>query len=170
MTTRKILVAYASKSGSTREVAETIAEELRLSEFDVTVHDAEELQDLSGYDAAVIGSALYSFRWRPAAINLLKGQVKSGGKMPLWLFQTGPLEKVADGSGVGTPGKVHRLASAAGAAPPTTFGGRIEPGTAQGFMARKMATGPKAGDYRDFPQIRRWADGIAAQLAIPTRR
>jgi menaquinone-dependent protoporphyrinogen oxidase len=48
-----------------------------------------------------------------------------------------------------------------------TFGGRIEPATAKGFIAKKMAKGPHAGDFRDDERIRHWADGIADQLNAP---
>lgn len=85
--------------------------------------------------------------------------------MPVWLYQSGPCDTDTDRAEVAVPKKVRRLAATIGAAAATTFGGRIEPGTAKGFLARKMAEGPTAGDYRDFDEIRQWAVGIAAQLA-----
>ena len=56
---------------------------------------------------------------------------------------------------------------ALGAPVPMTFGGRIEPATAKGFIAKKMAKGPNAGDFRDDGRIRQWADGIAEELKSP---
>lgn len=62
------------------------------------------------------------------------------------------------------PGQVAAQAIALGADQPTTFGGRIEPATAKGFLATNMAKGDLAGDYRDFGEIAAWARGIAAEL------
>ena len=52
------LVAYASKFGSTREVAERVATRLRDCGFDTEVSAAGEVRSLDGYDAVVFGGAL----------------------------------------------------------------------------------------------------------------
>lgn len=57
-----------------------------------------------------------------------------------------------------------KLADAAGAPRPVTFGGRLEAATARGFLAKKMAEGPTAGDFRDFARIRQYAKDIATEL------
>lgn len=161
----KVMVAYATKMGATGEIAEAIGDELRSAGFEVTVSNAIDVHTLDGYDAAVIGSAVYMARWRPEAVELLTRQAKSGSSIPIWIYQSGPLSTVEDGTNPAVPGKVRDLAARIGTAPPATFGGRVEPATAKGFLARKMAAGPGGGDYRDFDEIRRWAGGIGAQLA-----
>lgn len=163
-----VVVAYATKMGATQGIAEAIGEELQRAGMAVTVTDAAELDSLDGYDAAVVGSAVYMGRWRSEALELLEHQAAHGSSKPIWLFQGGPFEQHVDQSTAATPRKVTILAETLGAAGPVTFGGRIEPATAKGFMARKMAAGVKAGDYRDFTQIRGWAQGIAAEVAIAT--
>ena len=75
-----------------------------------------------------------------------------------------PLAPEKAGTSVPAPAKVAAQAITLGADQPTTFGGRIEPATAKGFLATSMAKGDLAGDYRDFGQIAAWARGIAADL------
>lgn len=162
----KVLVAYATKMGATKAIAETIGDELACDGFEAHVHDAASVKDLKGYDAAVIGSAIYTNRWRPEAVRLLS-LADRGSPIPVWLFQSGPLGDDAATMQVAIPKKVAQIAESLGAPIPVTFGGRMEQATAKGFIAKKMAKGPNAGDFRDFARIRHWADGIADQLNAP---
>ncbi|WP_093588649.1 hypothetical protein [Lentzea waywayandensis] len=57
-----------------------------------------------------------------------------------------------------------RSESRIGADEPVTFGGRLTPKTAVGFISKKMARGEMAGDFRDRDEIAFWADMIAEQL------
>jgi menaquinone-dependent protoporphyrinogen oxidase len=163
------LVAYASKMGGTQEIAEAIAQELRSAGIEVTTCDAGDVGSLEDYDAVIIGSAVYASRWRAEAVDLLARLAGSAARPRTWIFQSGPFEKVVAATEHAVPRKVHRLAGALGAPRVATFGGRIEPSTATGFIARRMAAaaGPCGSDYRDFAEIRRWAAGVAAEMAVP---
>ena len=166
-----VLVAYATKMGATREIAEAIARRLRAAGIDVSVREAAAVENLEGMDAAVIGSALYASRWRPEAVALLSRIAQRDTAAPTWLFQSGPCNHDTDLTAVPVPKKIQQLAARLGAAPPVTFGGRIESDTAVGFLARRMAKGPLGGDYRDFTEIARWADEVAQRItetATPT--
>ena len=162
----RVLVAYATKKGGTKGIADTIGDELTRDGIEAHVHDAGAVKDIKAYDALVIGSAIYANRWRPEAIRLLS-LADRGSPIPVWLFQSGPLGDGAETMQVEIPKKVARLVEALGAPVPMTFGGRIEPATAKGFIAKKMAKGPNAGDFRDDGRIRQWADGIAEELKSP---
>jgi len=162
----RVLVAYATKMGGTKGIADTIGDELTRDGIEAHVHDAGAVKDIKAYDALVIGSAIYANRWRPEAIRLLS-LADRGNPIPVWLFQSGPLGEGAETMQVEIPKKVARLVEALGAPVPMTFGGRIEPATAKGFIAKKMAKGPNAGDFRDDGRIRQWADGIAEELKSP---
>jgi menaquinone-dependent protoporphyrinogen oxidase len=60
---------------------------------------------------------------------------------------------------------VRRLRGRIPSSAPITFGGVLDLSTARGFLARRMAQGDLAGDYRDPDRIRAWADRIAGTLA-----
>ena len=61
------------------------------------VLQAGDVRDLEGYDAVVLGSAVYGGRWRRDARRLLRRLPRSLGRRPLWLFSSGPVgESEAD--------------------------------------------------------------------------
>jgi menaquinone-dependent protoporphyrinogen oxidase len=168
-----VLVAYASKLGGTREIANAIGAELSRTGLAVQVRDAADVTSVHGYDAAVVGSAIYSTRWRPEAINVLEQLAAKATEFrptPTWLFHSGPCGPAAASTTVVAPKRVRSLAHLLGAAPPVTFGGRLETGTAKGFIARRMAKGTMGGDFRDFERIADWAATIAQQLTAAEPR
>ncbi|MEU3644881.1 flavodoxin domain-containing protein [Lentzea sp. NPDC034063] len=158
----EILVAYATKMGATKEIAELIAARIRSASHEVVVLDAADVGSVEPYKAVVLGSALYAGRWRREAVKLLTRNEKLLRTRPLWLFHSGPLG--TDLAPRQAPRKVREIAARIGAEEPFTFGGRLTPETAVGFIARKMATRPMAGDFRDRDEIDRWAYTIAQRL------
>jgi len=63
-----VLVGYASRMGSTREIAEAIGAELVSRGFTVEVAAAEKAPSARSFDAVVLGSAMYVGRWEKAAV------------------------------------------------------------------------------------------------------
>ena len=58
----KALIVYATRSGSTKKIAEAIAEGLRIEGGDTNVVNVTQIKkepDLAGYDAYIFGSATY---------------------------------------------------------------------------------------------------------------
>jgi len=160
---KRVLVAYASKHGSTREIAEVIAEQLSLHGLTGETASAERVDSIEPYAAVVLGSAVYANRWQAAATRFLKRHRDALGRRPLWIFTSGPLDPADDHDH--TPARARRLAERAGAKGHATFGGRLSDAPTN-FVERAMvrATPAEKRDARDWPAIRRWADEVAREL------
>jgi menaquinone-dependent protoporphyrinogen oxidase len=160
--TMSVLVAYGTKHGSTREIAEAIADELQRSGVEAEVMAAEDVRDLAPFEAVVLGGALYMGRWHRAARSFGRWFAPLLLKRQVWLFSSGPLDHSADVREIPPVPGVAKLAAEVGARGHATFGGSLAPDVT-GFPAKAMAK-KVAGDYRDFDAIRAWARGISDEL------
>ena len=158
----KILVAYASKHGSTAEIAETIGATLREAGHEVDVRPARHVQRLSGYEAVVLGSALYSAHWQRDANRFARRHLAALQQVPVWLFSSGPLDRSADFDNIPLTDHVEPEVAPIGARGHRTFGGRLLEGT-PGVDPALLAT-HRVGDFRNWEQIRAWAGEIGATL------
>jgi menaquinone-dependent protoporphyrinogen oxidase len=165
---RNVLVAYATKMGATAGIAEAIGTELREQGHHVDVLEVTQVRTIEPYDAVVLGSAIYLRRWRRDAVHFLRKHVEELRKRQVWLFHSGPVGPDKD-QDQEMPPAVRHLAREIGATPAVTFAGRLDPETAKGFLARRLATGNLAGDSRDWTKIRAWATDISAAIAATQR-
>ena len=85
-----VLIAYASKHGSTQEVAHAVAEELQAHGLDVETLPAREVEDLRPYAGVVVGGSIYMGRWHPDATGLLARHKYALEALPLAVFGMGP--------------------------------------------------------------------------------
>ena len=69
---QKILVTYATRTGSTSEVADVIAKTLQESGMLVDCMPIQKLPDLTSYHAVVIGSPIQNRKWLPEAVQFLQ--------------------------------------------------------------------------------------------------
>lgn len=164
-TGRRILVSAGSKYGSTREIGEKIGEVLRDLGHTVDVMDPDRVEDLHGYEAVVLGSAVYAGRWVPSAVDLAHRITDSG--IATWLFSSGP---------VGDPPKpdedpvdVADIYHSTSAQEHRVFAGKIDK-SKLGFAEKAIMVAVRApeGDFRDWDQITAWATGIAEHLTKET--
>lgn len=162
----KVLVAYASKRGSTAEIAETVAATLRRGGLEVSLCPVDEVESLDPFDAVVVGSAVYMKRWRGDARHFLKKHRKTLRKMPFWVFSSGPVGDPASDNPdwMESPKFVAKLEEM-GVREHVVFGGSV-PREPQGFMEKAMVDGTpeEYRDRRDWGQIRSWAEGVAGAL------
>lgn len=89
--TSKILVTYATKYGSTREVAETIARVLTEKFLSVDVTACKEVKSIDGYQAVVIGAPLYAGSVLSDAVKFINKFQGDLEKIPSAFFILGPL-------------------------------------------------------------------------------
>jgi len=152
-----ILIAVASRHGSTRGIADVIAQELTASGYTATVRDAGEVTDLEQYDAAIVGSAIYMGNWLPEARRFVQHNRDRLSALPVWLFSSGPLGE-DEPQPRDDPGHLTDLMRACGAREHRTFLGKLASNDL-GFgerLAVKVVRAPE-GDFRDWPAIREWA-------------
>lgn len=176
-----VLVAYASRHGATREIAERIAETLLVAGLDAEAQPAASIRSLAEYDAVVIGSAAYMYHWMKEATDLVRHHRSVLAGKPVWLFSSGPLgTEAVDANGrdqkvVSVPREFPGLSDSIGARDHRVFFGayrrdRKPVGLAERFMSLMPAKteGVPEGDFRDWPEIEAWATGIARELlAVP---
>jgi menaquinone-dependent protoporphyrinogen oxidase len=165
-----VLVAFATKHGSTKAIAQAVGSKLHSAGLRVRVLPASVVRDLSDYDAVVVGSAIYHNQWLWDGfrfVRRLKGQLR---ERPVWLFSSGPIG--------GTPSQDALVRARCGVDTPVpdtlvpslrnlnycghaTFGGRVDD-RAAGIFERYVPH----GDWRDFDQVRAWARGIGSHPAV----
>jgi menaquinone-dependent protoporphyrinogen oxidase len=169
VTMPKILVTYATKHHSTAEIAEAIAEELRRSPAaTVESQPVESVKDIAGYDAVVLGSAVYVGQWQGPAADFLKDHEQELAQRPVWIFSSGP-------TGEGDPAVILKGWELPEALKPIVD--RIKPRDVAVFhgnldakklnlFEKAMVKGVKApmGDFRNWTEIRAWAANIAREL------
>jgi menaquinone-dependent protoporphyrinogen oxidase len=157
-----VLVAYGSNRGGTAGIAEIVAGALRDRGFDVDLRDARTVGSAEGYDAVVLGGAIYTGRWHPDARAFARRHAAVLRHRPLWLFSSGPLDDTADAYDLPTVRQAGEVAASLHAIGHRTFGGRLVDHP-RGLVARAVARS-HAGDFRTTERIVAWADEIADEL------
>jgi menaquinone-dependent protoporphyrinogen oxidase len=160
--TPRILVAYATKHGSTREVAERIAATLRTQDLHVDLLPAPEVDEVTGYDAVVVGGSIYFGHWHRDAIDLLRRHRTALAERAVYAFGLGPL-KLADEELRKARAQLDRALRKVPELEPAAaaiFGGVIKPPELR-FPFNRMS----ASDTRDWEAIRAWALEVAGGVA-----
>jgi len=149
-----ILVAYGTKHGSTRDVAEAVAEALSELGLAVDTRPAGLADDVSRYAAVVVGGALYTGRWHPDALHFLRRHKTTLARMPVAVFGMGPRTMDERSVGDARAQLARALAKVPEVEPRTIaiFGGVIDPDGLR-FPFNRMP----ASDARDWAAIRAWA-------------
>ena len=92
-----VLMAYATKNGSTQQVADAIAVALRERDAQVVVLPARAVRELAdGYDLVVLGAPLYSGRWHRDAHRFLRRHRSELPGVPVAVFGMGPRSDTKD--------------------------------------------------------------------------
>ena len=173
----RVLVACASRHGATRGIAERIAATLSAAGHDAAAMPPRDVGDLDGYDAFVVGSAVYMFHWLREATKFVRHNRTLLAARPVWLFSSGPLGTEATdakGRDLLEASEAKEMAGFVETIQPrghAMFYGAYSPGAPVGLGERFVAMMPAArdampaGDFRDWDAIEAWAASIAADLA-----
>ena len=161
----RVLVTAASRHGSTHEIAAAIAAGLVRRGVDAEARRVEELRSLDGYDAFVIGSAVYIGRWLEPARRLVEEHADRLAAAPSWLFSSGPLGPPHALKPEGDPVDVAGVVEATAAAGHRVFAGRLDR-KLLGFAEKAVVSAVRApeGDFRDWEAIDGYAAEITSQL------
>lgn len=162
----KILVAYASKHGSTEEIAQVIGDGLRSSGHQVDVLDVNQIQSLRAYQVLVLGSAVYSGHWMKEALNFLRTHHLE--ELEIFLFSSGPIgdenpEELRENYPL--PESVQALIGGLRIRDVQVFHGKID--LRKLSLAELMlfkSVGAQTGDFRKWDRIKLWAQHISDSL------
>jgi menaquinone-dependent protoporphyrinogen oxidase len=161
-----VLVTYGSKRGGTKGIAQVLSASLHDAGVEVLLVPAQQVRSLAGFDAVVVGGALYANRWHHAARRFVARHELALRRVPVWFFSSGPLDDSAFRTVIPPVYQLEVLMERVGGQGHVTFGGRLSP-DARGFPASAMAK-KHPGDWRHPEQIGAWGLEIAA--ALPSAR
>jgi len=184
----KVLVVYGSRHGGTRGIAERIGEVLRAERLEVEVAAADQVADVGGVDAFVVGSGVYMGSWLKEAVEFAQRHEAVLAARPLWLFSSGPLpgstaKKGAEdpltdalgpeeGPGSGGRKKILEISAATHPLGHRVFLGAFDPSESPRAMSERLVRMMPAsrsllpaGDFRNWDDIEAWAREIATHLA-----
>ena len=157
----RVLVAYASKHGATRGIAERIGTQIQSAAVEVVMLDLGQHAAAPSADAVIVGSAVYMGRWMKEATEFVRANLATLSARPLWLFSSGPVgprplpeaKEIAEFRGISSF-RDHRA-----------FAGALDLRSLS-LAERVIVKTVKApeGDFRAWDDIDSWARTISGQL------
>ncbi len=163
----RILVAYATRKGSTAEIAQAVGKELQSAGHEAAVSEMKAVKSVGGYDAFVLGAPVYMHK----IIELGKFAKRFRdelGSRPVAVFGVGmaPVSK--------KPGEVEEesnlLSASVTPINPVSvalFAGKVDPAQFN-FLMRRMVESDKTmvGDFRDWNAIAAWARDLPEKMGL----
>ncbi len=165
-TSRRILIGYASRCGSTGTVAEAVGEVLCGMGASVDVRLLENVKDVSRYQAVIVGSAVRMGKWLPEATAFVKSNQDSLSRIPIAYFvvcltmKDDTPENRAKVLAYLDP--VRKDTPAIGPVAVGLFPGSVD-FSKLSFVNRSIlkAKGVAEGDYRDLPAVKGWTSTVS---------
>jgi menaquinone-dependent protoporphyrinogen oxidase len=166
----KFLVGFATRYGSTQQVAEAIASTLREEGVDAELRPLREVRTVTDYKAVIIGAPLQMYRWHKDALSFLSRHRQAVAALPVAVFALGPVQDPHnDKEWEDSRSQLDKeLAKLPWFKPAVVqiFGGRFDPALLK-FPLNKFAGSAPASDIRDWEAIRAWAQDLPTVLAAP---
>ncbi|MHB8104443.1 MAG: flavodoxin domain-containing protein [Dehalococcoidales bacterium] len=164
----KVLVAYASKYGATKEIAEKIGEVLKEAGLNADIVPIKSVKNLGDHKDVVIGSAMYMGMWLREGANFLKKNEALLVERRVWVFSSGPSGKgdpVQLLKGVVLPLNVKQIIERIKPQDIAVFHGYLNEekmNSIEKWVVKRVGGG--FGDFRDWDMITKWAQKVAAAI------
>jgi menaquinone-dependent protoporphyrinogen oxidase len=186
-----VLVAYGSRHGGNRGIADRIGDVLRGAGLDVRVTAAQEAGSITDVDAFVVGSGVYIGSWLKEPVEFVRRNAATLAERPVWFFSSGPLPGSSmepqdheaeqdpltialgptEGPGSGGHKTVIELTELVHPKDHRVFLGMFDPNDPPKALSERLVRmspmGKRAlppGDFREWDAIEAWAREIAATL------
>ena len=164
-----VLVGYATRYGSTQEVADAVTATLRECGLEVDIQPVREVRTLAGYSAVVLGAPLFMFRWHKDALHFLRRHREALKERPVAVFALGPTHEPHDeeewkDSGAQLDKELSKFPWFTPVAL-KMLGGKYDP-TKLRFPINWLAGKEPASDLRDWTAIRAWAADLKPILTV----
>jgi menaquinone-dependent protoporphyrinogen oxidase len=167
----KILVAYASRGSATAGVAEAIGRSLAEAGAQVDVRPVQDVKDLTGYNAVVLGSAIQRNEWLPEGVAFAQTFQAELARLRCAIFTvciTMSLKNGAYGGHIAS--SVAPVRALVCPLSEGLFAGVLDIAKIPDLVDRirfrlSVAMGIwQEGDHRDWNAIRAWAEGLRPLL------
>lgn len=150
----RVLLTYATKYGSTAEVAQRIGEILASKGMEVKVADIKERPEVEGFDAAIVGAPVMMGSLLHRAPRFVKKHLKVLQDIPFACFALGgTLAEDTEENRVIMLDKLKKITEVVTPIDIGLFGGKY-----------------KDEDYRDWQKITAWAEGLAKKFKSKEKR
>ena len=159
-TSPHVLIVTDSRHGATREIGDSVQAVLVAAGIRVDHFAAADVKSFGGYDAVILGSAVYLGHWLPELRRLVEENAPSLTLVPVWLFESGPL-----GDQPAAPSDDLTALERQLSASSRVFQGRLDRaslGRGERILTRLVHA--PYGDFRSVDEIRAWASSIAASV------
>ena len=159
----KVLITAASKHGATAEIAGVIRAVLEKEGLDIDLVAPDEVEQVVGYDAVVLGSGVYAGHWLKPAKEFVQRYESDLRDRPLFVFSSGPVGAPPKDSD--EPAEIAAVDASTHPIDHRVFGGRLTPSQLGPFekLITKVVKAPMIDD-RPWEEIANWAKEIARYL------
>lgn len=159
---KRVLVAYASKYGSTGGVADAIGKELCSKDVAADVVLIKNANNISSYQGVIIGSAVYMGKWMSEAVDFVKKNKDTLCKVPVAYFLVCiTMSKPTEKNRAEVLSYMDPILKAVPEIKPVsigTFAGALDYSNLSWLYQKILkAKGSPEGDFRDWNDIRAWA-------------